>query len=139
MSKAYLKPEAERLYVQEQCSLAEAAARVGVSERTVRTWAGQDDWQRKRLQFLHGQRALDRELYELARSLVRKLREDLEADREPPAARLYATLRLIGALKPAQAYEQTTRQAQPAKAPEQAETPVTKETLLQILSDFVGA
>ncbi|MFN7066137.1 MAG: phage terminase small subunit-related protein, partial [Aquificaceae bacterium] len=44
--------EAERLYVIEQCTIQEIANRLRVSEKTVRLWKEEGDWENKRLQYL---------------------------------------------------------------------------------------
>jgi uncharacterized protein YjcR len=77
--KALYFNEAERLYVVEQMTLAEIASRLRLAERTVRTWKDEGDWETKRLHGLQEKQRFDEELYVFARTLMAKIRADLEA------------------------------------------------------------
>ena len=52
MKDKSLHKVAEHLYVQDFLNLEETAKRVGVNERTIRRWQGQDNWLEKRRQFI---------------------------------------------------------------------------------------
>lgn len=97
MAKAdYLGPEAERLYVIEQCSMAEIASRLGVAERTVRNWKERaGNWDDKRRGYLASKQGFHEELYEFGRELLKSIRTDMAEGKEVSASRLYALLRLL--------------------------------------------
>ena len=61
--------EAERLYVTEQYTLESIAARLGLAERTVRSWKDEGGWEEKRKQMLEQKEAFHSELYSFARAL----------------------------------------------------------------------
>jgi len=97
--------EAERLYVIEQCTLAEIAGRLDVSARTLQTWKSRGDWDTKRRAYLASRRSFHEELYEFGRDLLANIREDLKEGREPGTGKLYTLGRLLGNLLKVKDYE----------------------------------
>lgn len=96
MSKeALLSPEAERLYVIEQCSLAEIASRLAVAERTLRNWKEKGGWDDKRRAYLGSRKSFHEDLYEFARDLMATIRDDWKAEREVSPSRLYSLIKII--------------------------------------------
>jgi uncharacterized protein YjcR len=125
-----LGPEAERLYVIEQCSLAEIASRLMVAERTVRNWKEKaGDWEDKRRAYLGSRQSFHEELYEFARELLKKVREDMAEGKEVSANRLYALMRLIPNLVKVKDYEAVAV----SKRTETAGGPITAEELAKII------
>ncbi len=136
MSKAWLRPEAERLYVQEQLTLAEIASRLDISERTARDWCHQENWKEKRRQHEHAKRGFVAELYGLARSLARSVRRDLDAGMEVSQSRMYGAIRLAGLLVPDAAIEKEYREQETGG--EKAEAVKSTDDLRAILKDVLG-
>lgn len=97
--------EAERLYVIEQCTLAEIADRLDVSARTLQTWKARGDWDAKRRAYLASRRSFHEELYEFGRDLLKNIREDLKAGKDPGTGKLYTLGRLLGNLLKVKDYE----------------------------------
>lgn len=87
--------EAERLYVIEQCTIAEIASRLKLSEKTIRLWKEEGDWERKRAQFLKEKQSLAEELYVFARKLARSIMDDWEKGEKVDPGRLYALARIL--------------------------------------------
>jgi hypothetical protein len=108
-----LGPEAERLYVIEQCSLAEIASRLGVAERSIRNWKERGGWDEKRRGYLASRKGFHEELYEFARELLASVRRDMSEGKEVAASRLYALLRLLPNLVRVQDYERVAAKAKP--------------------------
>ncbi|MBF0481282.1 MAG: DUF1804 family protein [Desulfovibrionaceae bacterium] len=102
-------PEAERLYVYEQCGLAEIASRLNVAERTVRNWKERGDWDAKRKAYMSSRKAFHEELYEFSRELMAGIREDLQAKREVSPGRLYAFTKILPNIFKAKEYEDVSR------------------------------
>lgn len=97
--------EAERLYVVEQHTLAEIASSQDVSERTLSSWKAEGDWETKRANFLKSKQGFHEELYELARTIMRKINEDLAENKEVSASRLYTLKSLLPQLTKVKDYE----------------------------------
>ncbi len=97
--------EAERLYVIEQCTLAEIAGRLGVSVRTIQNWKTHGDWDAKRRAYLASRRSFHEELYEFGKDLLTSVRETMAKGEEPSTGKLYALLRLIPNLVKVKDYE----------------------------------
>lgn len=93
--KALYFNEAERLYVVEQCTIAEIASRLKLNEKTVRLWKEEGDWERKRAQFLKEKQLLSEELFVFARKLAHSIMSDWEKGEKVDAGRLYALTRLL--------------------------------------------
>lgn len=83
MKRKELAPKAQQLYVYEQLEFKEIAAELGVSERTVRIWAKQEDWQAKRKRYLRTKEATKSEFLHFVQTLLRDVRESLDMGEEP--------------------------------------------------------
>lgn len=127
--------EAERLYVIEQCTLAEIAARLSVSPRTVQNWKGKGDWDAKRRAYLASRRSFHEELYEFGKDLLTKIRTDMADGKDIPTGQLYALLRLLPNLVKVKDYEAVTGAAIEEK---QATPEETAKDIKDILSMVYG-
>lgn len=87
--------EAERLYVVEQCPLSEIASRLRVSEKTLRAWKEEGNWDKKRLQFLQQKQSFSEELFTFAKKLARSIMDDWDKGERVDPGRLYAFTRLL--------------------------------------------
>lgn len=97
--------EAERLYVIEQCTIAEIASRLGLAEKTIRLWKEEGDWERKRLQFLKEKQSLAEELFVFARKLARSIMDDWDKGQRVDPGRLYALARILPLILRVKDYE----------------------------------
>lgn len=93
--KALYFNEAERLYVVEQCTIAEISSRLNLSEKTIRLWKEEGDWERKRTQFLKEKQSLSEELFVFARKLARSIMDDWDKGEKVDTGRLYALARIL--------------------------------------------
>jgi hypothetical protein len=103
-------PEAERLYVTEQCTIAEIASRLRIAERSVRNWKEKGRWDEKRQAYLSSRRAFHEELYEFGQHLLRKIREDEDAGREVAPHRYHALMSICPNLTKIRDYEEVAKQ-----------------------------
>lgn len=110
--KAYLFQEAERLYVHEQNTPAEIAAKLGVSERTVHNWLKEGSWKEKRSQYLASRRAFHEELYEFARHLMRSIMNDMQGGQKVDTGRLYTLGRILPMILKVKEYEDLRKDLQ---------------------------
>lgn len=99
--------DAERLYVVEQCTIAEIASRLGLGEKTVRLWKEEGDWERKRAQFLKEKQSLAEELFVFARKLARSIMDDWDRGEKVDTGRLYALARILPLILKTKEYEQS--------------------------------
>jgi len=132
MKKAALYERAERLYISAQNTFDEIAAMLGVSERTLRTWADEGKWQNKRVKLVAQQESLDERLYNFVTKLMDRAEKDLEnPDGQIDVGRLYTITRLVDKLQKAHQYEGTlnTEKTENAKDPSGG---VSEETLTKI-------
>lgn len=83
MKRKELAPKAQQLYVYEQLEFKEIAAELGVSERTIRTWAKQEDWQAQRKRYLRTKEATKSEFLHFVQTLLHDVRETLDLGEEP--------------------------------------------------------
>ena len=110
-SSEYLE-EARRLYVAEHNTLKEIAEKLPVSYSTLRSWSRRDSWTSQRQEALLESQDFHSELYSLARSLSRSIREDLATGREVAPARFHAMGRLLDMLNKTYLYEAKIRGAE---------------------------
>jgi len=131
--KAQYFNEAERLYVVEQCTIAEIASRLRLAEKTVRNWKDEGDWETKRLQYVRSKQSFHEELYEFARKLMQSIKEDMEAGEKVETGRLYTLTRLLPMLVKVKDYEDVA-------AKKEADKPsgLTDDVIKLIESEVLG-
>ena len=113
--KVELYSEAERLYVQERLGQADIAERLGVSERTIRTWSTEGNWNSRRGAFAEVTGKTHEKLYKLIDALTDKAIESANKGEEPSQSQLYFIGKMAPLLLKLQNYEETSV---PAKAEE---------------------
>ena len=128
---AELVERAKDLYVKQQLTFREIGARVGVNERTVRTWKKQDGhWEQEREAYLESKRSFHEELYEFGRELMRSIRQDFKAGDKVDATRLMCFGKILAVtVKPRDYEEARQRKAGNDNLPRQD----IAETLLQAM------
>lgn len=124
--------EAERLYVIEQCTLADIAGRLGVSSRTLQTWKAKGDWDAKRRAYLASRRSFHEELYEFGKDLLAKIRQDMADEKDIPTGQLYALLRLLPNLIKVKDYEAVAGPPAEARQPSPDETAKDIQDILSL-------
>jgi len=122
--------EAERMYVVEQCTIAEIASRLNLGEKTVRLWKEEGDWDTKRKQFLKERQSLAEELFVFARKLARSIMDDWDKGEKVDQGRLYALARLLPMILKVKDYE--------ANLSEKEEKVNLDEVLKKALSETLG-
>lgn len=97
--------EAERLYVQENYTISEIVAKLRLSEKTIRNWKDDGDWENKKKRFMVSKQSFHEELFDFTRTLMKSLKEDLDAGRKIDTGRMYAFTQLCGKLTNVKKYE----------------------------------
>jgi len=131
--KAQYFNEAERLYVVEQCTIAEIASRLRLGEKTVRNWKDEGDWETKRLQYVRSKQTFHEELYEFARKLMNSINEDMEAGEKVETGRLYTLTRLLPMLVKVKDYEDVATKKEADKP-----SGLTEDVIKLIESEVLG-
>lgn len=103
------KPEhyedAERLYVCENLKLYAIAAKLSLSEKTVRNWKKENGWDEKRKKYLQSKQDFHQELYEFSRELMHSIREDIKKGEKVEPGRMFAFTRLLPLITKVKDYE----------------------------------
>lgn len=126
--------ECERLYVIEQCTIAEIASRLRLGEKTVREWKAEGDWETKRKQYLTSKQSFHEELYEFSRDLLRSIREDMKSGTKVDAGRLYTLSKLLPNMIKVKDYEAVKQASE--KAGEKQEG--LSEDVIDAMKEFLG-
>ena len=72
-----LAARAKDMYIKKPLTFKEIAARLGVSERTVRNWKDKDgDWERERQAYIDSRTSFHEDLYDLCHELMGYIREE---------------------------------------------------------------
>lgn len=108
--------EAGRLYIVDQLSLAEISKRIPVSERTLRNWKEEGDWENKRREHISQKRSFHEELYDFTRELLTKVKEDIKSGQDPNSGQLYVLIKLLNQLTKVKDYEDKTVEPKEQKA-----------------------
>ena len=103
--KAQYYEEAERLFVQEQCTIGEIENKLPVSEKTIRNWKGEGDWDTKKSKYLENKQAFHEELYAFSRKLMKSIEEDWDAGEQVDSGRLYTLTRMLPLITKVKSYE----------------------------------
>ncbi len=139
MSKQGLySAEAERLYVHEQLGFAEIAGRLPVSERSLRTWAEQGDWQGKRQRYLGAKKSFHEDLYGFGRTLLNNIQADMDAGLPVDAGRLYTLTRLIPLLMKTKDYEAVVQAEQAKSQGSSAAAQSIPDTIMRLIEEKLG-
>lgn len=97
--------EAEKLYIQDQLTIMEIESRLGVCEKTIRTWKGEGNWDEKKRRYLQEKSSFHEELYSFSRTLMKKIQEDWDAGEKVDAGRLYTLTRMLPMIIKVKDYE----------------------------------
>ncbi len=146
MKKQQYAAIAERLYVVEQYTFEAIAKELGLSDKTVREWAKDGNWQAKQAALVQQRSALHEDLYAFARKLVKLISLDLDRLSEPTVeadpgrdgrieSRINSLSRLLDKLPKAKGYEQQIRMEKESevKASEKASPDAIEERVNEIL------
>lgn len=107
MTKKYvLLEEAQRLYCVDRKPIKEIAKCLHLSEKTLRSWKKEHDWDGRRKNHLAVKRSFHEELYEFGRVLLNIVRKDLEEGKPVDANRLYTLKSIIPNLTRVKDYEE---------------------------------
>ena len=81
--------EAENMFIYQQLSAVEIAARLKLCEKTIRLWRKEGSWVEKRNNFMKKDLAFHEELYEFSKKLMRLINNDIDNNLRPNTGQLY--------------------------------------------------
>jgi hypothetical protein len=126
--------DAERLYVNEQCTVAEISSRLRLGEKTIRNWKEQGKWDVKRKGYLDSRRAFHEELYEFARHLMKSIMADMTAGIKIDPGRMYAFTKVLPNILKVKDYEDVVA----AHELEGKEKGASNEEIVQTIQQALG-
>jgi hypothetical protein len=127
--------QAEKMYVEEKATLSRIYAVLGVSEKTLREWKKEGDWDHKRIQYLKLQNSCNVEMHKMVMNLMQKVNDDIAAGITPEAGILYTIKSLTTTLARMKQYEDSIiRQESPAEQGEKTSV----EEIVSRVNDILG-
>lgn len=97
--------QAEKMFITEQKTAAEIADELNISTVTVWRWAKKNDWADRQAKWIEEHKALNEELYELARIMTRRQKEMLMSGGQIDANELYALKSFLQYIDKVKGYE----------------------------------
>jgi len=107
--------EAEILYVQGQHTVNEIASKLVLAEKTVRVWKAQGEWDEKRKEFLKSKSSVHSDLYEVIKSVISSVKDDLAAKQKIEASRMYFVTKALPLIIKIKDYEELVNKKQGAE------------------------
>ena len=105
MKKQLLSETAEKLYIEKFMTLESIARQLNVNERTLRRWKADDNWDKKRSEYLKSNTTFHEDLYNFGRDLLKSIKTDMDNGEKVEPARMYAVTKIISMLKNVKNYE----------------------------------
>jgi hypothetical protein len=132
--------EAERLYVIDQCTINEIAARLNLGEKTVRLWKAEGDWDAKREQYLANRRAFHERLYTFGINLLDCIEKDMLAGKLVDANRMYTLTKILPNLIKVKDYEDVVKQHEAEGEPsgQTGKKTTSPEQVIKMMEDYLG-
>lgn len=123
--------QAQNLYVVEQCTINEIASRVPVSEKTIRNWKDQGNWEEKRKKLIKSQTAFHSDLYNFSRKIMKSVEEDIENGEKVDPGRMYFLNNIIKNILKIKEYEDDIQG-------EKKESSESKKNLIDLIDEYMG-
>lgn len=105
MKKQMLSETAANLYIEKFMTLETIAKQLNVSERTLRRWKAEGNWDEKRFNYIQSKTTFHEDLYNFGRDLLKSIKTDMDNGEKVESARMYAVTKIISMLKNVKNYE----------------------------------
>ena len=137
MKKQLLSETAEKLYIEKFMTLESIARQLNVNERTLRRWKANDNWDKKRSEYLKANTTFHEDLYNFGRDLLKSIKTDMDNGEKVEAARMYAVTKIISMLKNVKNYEdkRTNEKFMPETAKQEG---LSEEVIREIEEKILG-
>lgn len=126
--------EAEKFYIQDQLTIAEIESRLGVCEKTIRTWKAEGNWDEKKKRYLQEKSSFHEELYAFSRKLMKSIEEDWESGKQVDSGRLYTLTRMLPMITKVKDYEDV----RVSKEKDLSEKGLTEDLVKNIEKEILG-
>jgi uncharacterized protein YjcR len=126
--------EAEKFYIQDQLTIAEIESRLGVCEKTIRTWKSEGAWDEKKKRYLQEKSSFHEELYSFSRKLMQTIQNDWDAGEQVDAGRLYTLTRMLPMIMKVKDYEDI----RVSKEKDNSEKGLTEDIVKNIEKEVLG-
>jgi len=134
LSKKHLHfHEAEKMFVYEHLTVTEIAARLKLTEKTVRSWRSEGAWSEKQNNHLRKDTAFHEELYDFSRKLMRTINSDIDSGQKTNTGQLYTFSKVISLITKVKAYEDIV-----AKKDKRRRKGLSPEIIRQIEEEVLG-
>jgi len=105
-----LAESALHLYIEKFMTLENIAKQLNVSERTLRRWKAEGNWEEKRAEYIKSKTTFHEDLYNFSKTLLESIKADMESDKKIEPSRLYTVTKIMNMLKNVKAYEDKVTQ-----------------------------
>ena len=105
MKKQILAETAANLYIEKFMTLETIAKQLNVSERTLRRWKAEGNWDEKRSEYLKSNTTFQEDLYSFGKKLLDSIMSDMSNGKKVEPSRLYTVTKIINMLKNVKTYE----------------------------------
>ncbi len=105
MKKQILAETAANLYIEKFMTLETIAKQLNVSERTLRRWKAEGNWDEKRSEYLKSNTTFQEDLYSFGKKLLDSIMSDMSNGKKVEPSRLYTVTKIMNMLKNVKTYE----------------------------------
>lgn len=105
MKKQMLANSAAKLYIEKFMTFENIAKQLNVSERTLRRWKAEDNWDEKRAEYIKSKTTFHENLYNFGKTLLESIKADMENGKKIEPSRLYTVTKIMNMLKNVKTYE----------------------------------
>lgn len=127
--------DAEKMYVEDRIPITGISKRIGVSEKTLREWRDEGEWENKKKNYLKTQNSCNIELYKLVLKLTQKVNDDIDQGIMPEAGTLYTIKSLTSSLPKMKSYEDSRIQDEIC---DHKDGKVSTEDIISKVNDILG-
>ncbi len=112
MKKQILAETAANLYIEKFMTLETIAKQLNVSERTLRRWKAEGNWDEKRSEYLKSNTTFQENLYSFGKKLLDSIMSDMSNGKKVEPSRLYTVTKIMNMLKNVKTYEDKVKNEQ---------------------------
>lgn len=105
MKKQMLAETAANLYIEKFMTLENIAKQLNVSERTLRRWKAEGNWDEKRFNHIQSKTTFHEDLYNFGKNLLDSIQNDIGNGKKVEPSRMYTLTKIMNMIKNIQTYE----------------------------------
>ncbi len=112
MKKQMLAESAANLYIEKFMTLETIAKQLNVSERTLRRWKAEGNWDAKRFNYIQSKTTFHEDLYSFGKNLLDSIMTDMKNGEKVEPSRMYTLTKIMNMLKNVKTYEDKVKNEQ---------------------------